>query len=82
LVSDLVSNLIYDILSEYTFEKVNELNKGDTLDEVDINYWDEKKKAGVRKKHLVYYITTVINLFDTYWFHIHLHVIQKEKRQF
>ena len=41
IISDLVTNLIQDVLSEYTEDKLNELSMADKLRIVKTHYWDE-----------------------------------------
>ena len=41
IISDLITNLIQDILSEYTEKKLNELKMGDKIRNVVTHYWDE-----------------------------------------
>ncbi|MCR3758918.1 hypothetical protein KYB31_07930 [Clostridium felsineum] len=50
LISDMITNLIYDILSEYTSSKVGKLLKNEYISEIDITYWDEIKCEWNKKK--------------------------------
>ena len=44
IISDLITNLIQDVLSEYTENVVNELAMADKLRNVMTHYWDEEKR--------------------------------------
>lgn len=50
MISDLVTNLIQDVLGEYTIKILNNLRKGDKLIKVMTNYWDENKKRWDKKE--------------------------------
>ena len=50
MISDLITNLIQDMLSEYTFEVVNNLVKGDKIRKVKTHYWDENSKCWMEKQ--------------------------------
>lgn len=41
MISDLITNLIQDVLSEYTLNKVNSLKMGHVIRNVKTNYWNE-----------------------------------------
>lgn len=44
IISDLVTNLIQDVLSEYTEDLINELSMADKLRNVSTHYWDQVNK--------------------------------------
>lgn len=44
IISDLVTNLIHDVLSEYTLKKVNELAMAHKIRYVKMNYWNEQSR--------------------------------------
>ncbi|MEL5897806.1 hypothetical protein AAGC94_06960 [Clostridium sporogenes] len=50
IVSDLVTNLIQDVLSEYTEKKLNELKMGDKIRYVVTHYWDETSREWKTKE--------------------------------
>ncbi|MDB8791836.1 hypothetical protein PN398_14010 [Romboutsia sp. 1001216sp1] len=56
IISDLVTNLIQDILSEYTYKKLECLNMLVNIVHSDIHYWDEVSRTwGSKKMPVVFY---------------------------
>lgn len=58
IISDLITNLIQDVLGEYTEEKLNELVMGDRIRKIDMYFWNEDLKQWQNKKisTAVYYV--------------------------
>lgn len=50
IISDLVTNLIQDVLSEYTENVANELAMADKLRNVNTHFWDEEKRQWVKSE--------------------------------
>ncbi|ELC8386059.1 hypothetical protein QYB55_001190 [Clostridium perfringens] len=48
IISDLVTNLIQDVLSEYTENVANELAMADKLRNVNTHFWDEEKRKWIK----------------------------------
>ncbi|ELC8368519.1 hypothetical protein QYB79_003050 [Clostridium perfringens] len=49
IISDLITNLIQDILSEYTEKTLNNLAMGDKIRYINTHYWDENDNKWVNK---------------------------------
>lgn len=50
IISDLITNLIQDILSEYTEKTLNDLAMGDKIRYIDTHYWDENSNEWINEK--------------------------------
>lgn len=57
LVSDLITNLVQDVLSEYTEKILINLNMEHNLSHIDTHFWDENLKKWSKKKMPVIYYT-------------------------
>lgn len=62
IISDLITNLIQDVLGEYTEKKLNKLIQADKIRYVEMHYWNENSDMWKKKKiATVAYKTTLIN---------------------
>lgn len=50
IISDLVTNLIQDVLGEYTENKLNQLAMADKLRYKEMHYWDDTNRKWAKKK--------------------------------